>query len=84
MDKITALRIVQKGLGETDEVEVYVTAMTLGQIKKYDKVDEWTTSNQEGYQRPRIQRRLSELARYVMQEQGVLPHLSVGRRTARR
>ena len=75
MDDIAALRIVQKGQGEAGEreMELYVTAMTLEQIQKYSQVDEWSTSNDDGYQRPRTERRLRELARYVLEEEGILP-----------
>ena len=75
MEEISALRVLQKGLGETDThgVEIYVTAMTLDQIMKYAKVDEWTTTNSDGYQRPRVQGRLRDLAKYILEDQGVLP-----------
>lgn len=67
MDTVPALRISQKG------VTLYVTALPLRVVAKYANVDRWTPDNREGYQRPLVDRRLAELARYVVQEEGVLP-----------
>ena len=75
MDKICALRIVQKGLGQegSDGLTLYIAAMTLAQLRNHAKVDMWSPSNSEGYQRPLVDRRLRELARYVQEEEGILP-----------
>ena len=75
MESVPAIRMYQKGLGVEgdDEVTLYVGVMTLGQLRKHAKVDMWSPSNPDGYQRPLVDRRLRELARYVQEEQGVLP-----------
>ena len=75
METVSALRISQGGLGDdgSDGLTLYVTAMTLSQLRKHAKVDMWTPSNSDGYQRPLVDRRLRELAKYVQQEEGVLP-----------
>ena len=65
--KIPALKIEQKG------VTMFVTALPLGELRKHAKVDYWRPDNEEGYQRPLVDRRLAEVAKYVTAEQGVLP-----------
>ena len=67
MDTVPALRISQRG------TTLYVTALPLRVLAKYAKVDRWMPANPEGYQRPLVDRRLAELARYVVEEEGVLP-----------
>lgn len=67
MGKYSALKIEQK------DVELYVTALSFGELKKYAKVDNFSPDNPDGYQRPVIERRLREIARYVLNEEGVLP-----------
>ena len=75
MDTVSALRIVQNGTTKEGNkgLTLYVAAMTLAQLRKYAKVDMWSPSNPEGYQRPLVDRRLRELARYVQEEEGILP-----------
>ena len=75
MDRIPALRIMQQGGGEEagGGVTLYVAAMTLGQLLNHAKIDTWSTTNANGYQRPRADRRLRELARYVQEQEGILP-----------
>ena len=75
MDRIPALRIMQQGGGEEagGGVTLYVAAMTLRQLRNHAKTDTWTPSNANGYQRPIVDRRLRELARYVQEQEGVLP-----------
>lgn len=69
-----ALMITQKGRGqESKPVTIYVTALTLGELRGHVDVDRWSPSNPEGYQRPPVDRRLREVARYVLEEQGILP-----------
>lgn len=67
MADVPALRINQKG------VTLYVTALPLDLLSKLARVDRWTPSNPEGYQRPLADRRLAEIAKYITDEQGVLP-----------
>lgn len=74
MEKVPALRIVQGGMGEDSaSVTIYVTALTLGQLRNHAKVDKWTPDNEGGYQRPLEERRLRAVARYVVEDQGILP-----------
>lgn len=74
MVQVNALRITQSGVGpQGGKVTMYVSALSLGQLRRYAKVDNWTPANQEGYQRPLVDRRLREVAKYVLEEQGVLP-----------
>ena len=75
MENVCALEIVQKGLGSEsgDGMTLYIAAMTLSQLRKHAKVDMWNPSNSDGYQRPLVDRRLKELAKYVQEEQGILP-----------
>ena len=67
MFQIPALQIEQKG------VAMFVTALPLSELRRYIKVDRWGPDNDDGYQRPFVDRRLSEVAKYVNQEEGVLP-----------
>jgi DGQHR domain-containing protein len=62
-----ALKISQKGVG------LYVTALPFKELKKHVLVDYWSPSNPNGYQRPLVDRRLADVAKYMMAEQGVLP-----------
>ena len=75
MDRVNALRIVQKGLGEENNggLTLYVAAMTLAQLRNHVRVDMWSPANPDGYQRPLVDRRLKDLARYVQEEEGILP-----------
>ena len=75
METISAIRIVQNGLGQNQDsgLPLYVTAMTLRQLRTYAEVDMWSPSNPDGYQRPLVDRRLRELAKYVQEEEGILP-----------
>lgn len=71
---IQALRLTQAGLGEDgEEVTMYVTAMTLSQLREHAVADTWSPSNPDGYQRPLEPRRLREVAKYVREQQGILP-----------
>lgn len=74
MTQITALRITQSRVGTPEEsVKLYVTALPLSELRKYVKTDNWSPANAEGYQRPPIDRRLREIAKYVSEEEGILP-----------
>jgi len=74
MDRIPALRISQGNPEwEGGKVTIFVTAMTLSQLQNYTDIDSWSPSNPEGYQRPVVERRLKEIARYVLEDKGVLP-----------
>ena len=87
MENVSALRIIQKGLGGEEEggndgLTLYIAGMTFAQLSKFAKVDMWSPDNPEGYQRPLIDRRLRELAKYIQEEEGVLPtSVLVGTRT---
>ncbi len=72
--QVYALKIIQRGIGtEEESVTLYVTALTLANLRKYVEVDRWSPDNEDGYQRPPVPRRLSDLAKYVLEEQGILP-----------
>ena len=74
MDRIPALRISQGSPQEEGgKVTIFVTAMTLGQLQHYTNIDSWSPSNPDGYQRPVVERRLKEIAKYVLEDKGVLP-----------
>jgi len=74
MDRVPALRISQGNTeGEERKVTIFITAMTLGQLQKYTDIDAWSPNNPDGYQRPVVERRLKEIAKYILEEKGVLP-----------
>ena len=74
MATIPAIKIKQGGLVPGGEPTVlYVTALSLSLLRKHMSVDRWSPSNPDGYQRPLVDRRLREIAKYVQEEQGVLP-----------
>ena len=74
MDTVPAMRITQRGFGsEGEEVSLLVTALPLCRLREYATVDNWTPANDHGYQRPPIDRRLREVAKYVQEEEGILP-----------
>ena len=74
MVKVHALRITQSGIGPKGEtVNLFVSALSLGKLREHAKVDYWNPANEQGYQRPLIDRRLREVAKYVCEEQGILP-----------
>ncbi len=71
---VPAIKIVQAPIAEEAKpMTLFVTSMTLEQLAGHAKVDMWTTSNADGYQRPLVERRLRDLARYVLEEEGILP-----------
>jgi DGQHR domain-containing protein len=72
--EVPALRITQQpNESEGAGVTLYVTAMTLTQMKPHVSVDTWSPSNPEGYQRPLVERRLREVSKYILEEQGIFP-----------
>ena len=74
MERVPALRITQGNTdSESGQVTIFVTAMTLSQLQKHTDIDSWGPDNDEGYQRPVVERRLREIARYVLEGKGVLP-----------
>ena len=74
MDKVPAMRITQRGFGEGgEEISLLVTTLPLHRLKEYVSVDDWTPANKNGYQRPPVERRLREVAKYVEEEEGILP-----------
>ena len=50
-----------------------VTALPLSELRKHTKVDLYKPDNPEGYQRPLVDRRLAQIARYIMDDHGILP-----------
>jgi DGQHR domain-containing protein len=74
MDRLPAIRISQQPAAEdAPPLTLFITSMTLEQLSRYAKVDMWTPANAEGYQRPLVERRLRDLAKYIQEEQGILP-----------
>ena len=74
MKETYALKITQRGVGpEGESVSIYVGAFTYSELLPYVQVDRWSPVNEKGYQRPPIDRRLREVAKYVLEEQGILP-----------
>ena len=74
MIKVHALRITQAGLGPKGEtINLYISALSLGKLRGHVMVDHWGPANDQGYQRPLVDRRLREVAKYVCEEQGILP-----------
>ena len=74
MESLHAFQVTQKGESTGSEpISIFITAMTFGQLRKYVDVDRWSPDNPKGYQRPPVDRRLREVARYMLEEQGILP-----------
>ncbi len=72
--KVRGVLITQHGLGDNGEtVQIFVAAMKFIDLAKFVQIDRWSPSNPEGYQRPPIERRLKDVAKYVLQEQGIMP-----------
>lgn len=67
MTKVNALRIEQQGR------RMYVTALTLRQIMAHQQVDYWSETNQDGYQRPLLTRRLEDVSDFITKEDGIFP-----------
>ena len=67
MLQVPALQVRQKNM------TMFVTALPLAEIKKRARVDRWGPDNEEGYQRPPVERHVSDVAKYVTQEAAVLP-----------
>ena len=66
--RIKVLKLEQKGK------PLYVTAMRAGDLLGQIQVEGWSSSNTDGYQRPLSQRRIGELAWYLMEtEEGLFP-----------
>lgn len=66
--RIKVLKLEQNGK------PLYVTAMRAGDLLGQTKVDSWSSSNTDGYQRPLSQRRIGELAWYLMEsKEGLFP-----------
>ena len=74
MTQVYALKITQSGIGPKGEtVNLYIGALSLGKLREHAKVDYWSPDNDQGYQRPLVDRRLRDVAKYVRDEQGILP-----------
>lgn len=72
--KVPAIRIRQAGLGaDSQAIDIYITALTLSELRGHASIDTWSPGNKEGYQRPLEPRRLREVAKYVLEQQGILP-----------
>lgn len=67
MLEVPALKIQQR------DVVLLVTALPLGELRKHAKVDLYRPDNPEGYQRPLVERRLAEIAKYIIEGDGILP-----------
>ena len=67
MLEVPAIRIQQK------DMTMFVTVLSLAEIKKRASVDRWGPDNAEGYQRPPVERHVRDVAKYVTQEAAVLP-----------
>ena len=74
MLKVPSIRIVQRSVNpNSDGVTILVTALTRGQLTEHVEIDRWGPDNQDGYQRPLLDRRLREIAKYVQSEEGIFP-----------
>ena len=74
MTQVYALRITQRSADEEGApVTLYVTALSLKKLRLHAQVDRWTPANVEGYQRPPVDRRLRDVAKYMTEEYGILP-----------
>ena len=74
MTKVYALRITQRSADEEGApVTLYVTALSLKELRLHSQVDRWSPANVEGYQRPPVDRRLRDIAKYMKEEYGILP-----------
>ena len=74
MLKVPSIRIVQRSANpKSNGVSILVTALTRGQLTEYAEIDRWSPDNEEGYQRPLLDRRLREIAKYVQSEEGIFP-----------
>ena len=74
MLRVPSIRIVQRGVNpKIDGLPILVTALTRGQLTEYVEIDRWSPDNEKGYQRPLLDRRLREVAKYVQSEEGVFP-----------
>ena len=74
MTQVYALKITQRSAdGEGEPVALYVTALSLKDLRLHTQVDRWSPANVEGYQRPPVDRRLRDVAKYVTEEYGILP-----------
>ena len=67
MIEVPALKIQQ------NDVTLLVTALPLSELRKRAKVDYWQPDNPDGYQRPLIDRRLADVAKYVQEHDSLLP-----------
>jgi DGQHR domain-containing protein len=65
--QIKALKTIQKG------TTLYVGVFTARQLVKISTVYRWAPSSDSAYQRPQLTRRYGEIARYLREEEGVLP-----------
>lgn len=65
--KIIAIAAQQKG------TNIYISLVPAQQLVRISMVDRWTPSHDSAYQRPQITRRYAEIARYLREEEGVLP-----------
>lgn len=67
MIQVPALKIQQ------NDVTLLVTALPLSELRKRAKVDYWQPDNPDGYQRPMVDRRLADVAKYVQENDSLLP-----------
>jgi len=55
------------------EAEMYVTVMKATELLRYAKIDQWSEDNPWGYQRPLLERRVSQALNYLYFEDKVFP-----------
>ena len=65
--KINVLAVDQKG------VRFFVGVMRASELLPRAKVDAWSPGNPSGYQRPLVEKRIAEVAWYLMEGEGVFP-----------
>jgi len=55
------------------DIELYVTVMKALELLRYAKIDYWSETNPEGYQRPLLERRVAQATNYLLFEDKVFP-----------
>jgi DGQHR domain-containing protein len=62
-----ALKIKQKG------VDIYITAMRIGDFADTHQIDRWSKDKQSGYQRALADNRIASAMKYLLLEDGIYP-----------
>ena len=76
--KLEVFRLMQWGYGEkVQPIDLYITVVTMKQIKGRLDYDRWSPKNREGYQRPTQESRFKSgkysIVRYILRQLGVFP-----------